>query len=68
MLIHLVLTLSVSISITKRTFSAMKYIKTVLRNKIKKFLTNSIMIYIKQEFAKNIDSNSIIDGFYSTKY
>jgi hypothetical protein len=56
MLIHLVLTLFVSIAITKRPFSAMKYIKTMLRNKIKKkFLTNSIMIYIKQEIAKNID-------------
>jgi len=34
----------------------MKYIKTMLRNKIKKkCLTNSIMIYIKQEIAKNID-------------
>jgi len=47
----------------------MKHVKTVLRNKIKeKFLTDSMMIYIKRELVEDIDSDSIIDEFYSTKH
>jgi len=47
-LIRLVLTLHISFATTERTFSAMKHIKIVLRNKMKKeFLTDSMMIYIK---------------------
>jgi hypothetical protein len=54
---------------TKWTFSAMKHVKIVLRNKIKnEFLTDSMMIYIEQELVEDIDSDSIIDEFYSTKH
>ena len=63
------MTLPVSTAITEQTFSAMKHVKTVLQNKmIKKFLANSMMIYIEWEFAEDIDSDSIIDKLYSTKH
>jgi len=68
-LIHLVLTLLVSTATTERAFSAMKHVKTVLRNKMEEeFLADSMMIYIEREFVEDIDSDSIIDEFYSTKH
>jgi len=68
-LIRLVLTLLVSTTTTKRTFSAMKHVKIILRNKIKEvFLADSMMIYIERELVEDIDSNSIIDELYSTKH
>ena len=68
-LICFILTLFISTATIKHIFSAIKYIKTILFNKIKKeFLVDCIMIYIEQEFVEDIDLNSIIDKFYSTKY
>jgi len=68
-LIRLILTLLVFTATTEQTFSAMKHVKTVLRNKMKEeFLADSMMIYIELELAEDIDSNSIIDEFYFTKY
>jgi hypothetical protein len=41
----------------------------MLCNKIKEeFLAYSIMIYIEWELTKDIDSDLIIDEFYSTKH
>jgi hypothetical protein len=63
------LTLPISTVTTKRAFSAMKHVKIVLRNKIKEeFLADSMMIYIERELVEDIDSDSIIDEFYSTKH
>ncbi|XP_061961550.1 uncharacterized protein LOC133682280 [Populus nigra] len=68
-LIRLVLTLPVSTATTERVFSAMKHVKTVLRNKMEEeFLGDSMMIYIERELVEDIDSDSIIDEFYSTKH
>jgi ribosomal protein L31E len=68
-LIRLVLTLPVSTATTERAFSAVKHVKTVLRNKMKKeFLADSMMIYIERELDEDIDSDSIIDELYSTKH
>jgi len=68
-LICLVLTLPVSTATIERTFSAMKHVKTVLRNKMKEeLLADSMMIYIERELVEDIDSDSIIDEFYSTKH
>ncbi|XP_038699224.1 uncharacterized protein LOC119996606 isoform X2 [Tripterygium wilfordii] len=54
---------------TKRAFSAMKHVKTALRNKMEEeFLADSTMIYIERELVEDIDSDSIIDEFYSTKH
>jgi hypothetical protein len=47
----------------------MKHVKTVLCNKMKKeFLADSMMIYIERELVEDIDSDSIIDEFYSSKH
>jgi hypothetical protein len=69
-LICLTLTLPVSTTTTERAFLAMKHVKTVLRNTMKKreFLADSMTIYIKRELAKDIDLDSTIDEFYSTKH
>ena len=41
----------------------------MFRNKIKdEFLEYFMMIYIERELAEDIDSDSIIDEFYSIKY
>ena len=67
-LIRLILTLPVSTATTERSFSAMKLIKTAIRNKIEEdFLADSMIVYIERELAENIDSDSIIDEFYSLK-
>jgi len=68
-LIRLVLTLPVFTTTIDRTFSAMKHVKTVLLNKIKEeILADSMMIYIERELVEDIDSDSIIDEFCSTKH
>eukprot|EP00258_Populus_trichocarpa_P041583 XP_024457602.1 zinc finger MYM-type protein 1 [Populus trichocarpa] len=68
-LILLVLTLPVSTATIERAFSAMKHVKTVLRNKMEEeFLADSMMIYIERKLVEDIDSDSIIDEFYSTKH
>lgn len=66
-LIRLVLTLPVSTASAERSFSAMKLIKTALRNKMEEFLADSMMIHIERELVEDIETDSIIDEFYSTK-
>jgi hypothetical protein len=47
----------------------MKHVKIVLHNKMEEeFLTNSMIIYIERELIEDIDSDLIIDEFYSTKH
>ena len=61
---RLVLTLPVSTATTERAFSAMKLIKTSLRNKMEnEFLTNFMVVYIEREIASVIDLDFIIDKF-----
>ena len=68
-LIRLILTLSIFIATTKQAFSAIKHVKTVFRNKIEdEYLEYFMMIYIERELAENIDSDSIIDEFYSIRH
>ena len=67
-LIRLVLTLPVSTATTERAFSAMKLVKTPLRNKMDgDFLTDYMVIYIGREIADIIDLDSIIDEFDDIK-
>ncbi|XP_042415024.1 zinc finger MYM-type protein 1-like [Zingiber officinale] len=67
-LIRLVLTLPVSTATTERAFSAMKLVKTALRNKMEEeFLTDSMVIYIERELAETIDNDIIINEFDSKK-
>ena len=63
-----VLTLLVSIAIIERAFSAIKVVKTNLRNKIKNdFLTNSLMLYIENDIVSTFNLDSIIDDFEDLK-
>ena len=65
-LIRLVLTLPVTTTTTERAFSAMKHVKIALRNKMEdEFLADSMIVYIERELSKPIDSDSIVDDFYS---
>ncbi|XP_024632167.1 uncharacterized protein [Medicago truncatula] len=67
-LIRLILTLPVSTATTERSFSAMKLIKTRLRNKMEdEFLADSMMLYIEKEIADQFSTDSIIDEFKSKK-
>ena len=54
-LIRLILTLHVSIAIIERVFSAMKIVKTRLRNRIKNnFLVNYLIVCIVKEITKRL--------------
>ena len=67
-LIHLVLTLPVSTSTTKRAFSAMKLLKTRLHKRMEdEFLADNIIVYIEKEIAGNFTIEMIMDEFYSMK-
>ena len=67
-LIRLVLTLPVSTATTERAFSAMKLLKTRLRNKMKDdFLRDCMLVYIEREIAMEFMTDSIIDDLYAKK-
>ena len=67
-LIRLILTLPVSIATTEWAFSAMKLVKTRLRNKTgDEYLTDSVVVHIEKEIAETFDSDSIIDDFKALK-
>jgi hypothetical protein len=67
-LIQLVLTLLVSTATMERAFSAMKLIKTRLRNKmVDEFLRDCLIIYIEKEIALEFTIDSIIDDFNAKK-
>ncbi|XP_062100066.1 uncharacterized protein LOC133805935 [Humulus lupulus] len=52
----------------ERAFSAVKIVKTRLRNKIEdEFLTNNLLVYIKREIAETFDLDPILDDFVSIK-
>ncbi|XP_008235741.1 PREDICTED: uncharacterized protein LOC103334540 [Prunus mume] len=64
----LVLTLPVSTATAERSFSAMRIVKTRLRNKMEdEFLTDSLIMYIEREIAEKFSVDSIIDGFRDMK-
>ncbi|XP_057803145.1 uncharacterized protein LOC131018439 [Salvia miltiorrhiza] len=63
-LIRLILTLPVSTATSERAFSAMKIVKTSLRNKMEDdFLSSSLIMFIEREIAQSFDVDSIIDEF-----
>nr|XP_023892112.1 uncharacterized protein LOC112004126 [Quercus suber] len=67
-MVRLVLTLLVSTNTTKRAFSAMKVVKTKLRNKMENdFLTDSLMLYIEKDIASTFSLDSIVDDFEDLK-
>ena len=53
---------------TKRVFSAMKIVKTRLRNRMDDdFLANYLIVYIEKEIAERFTIDMIIDDFYYMK-
>jgi hypothetical protein len=67
-LIRLILTLPVSIATIERAFSAMKILKTSLRNRIEDdFLANYLIVYIVKEIVERFTIDMIIDDFYFIK-
>ena len=67
-IVRLVLTLPVSTATTKRAFSAMKVVKTNLRNKMENdFLTDFLMLYIEKDIASTFSLDSIVDDFEDLK-
>ncbi|XP_028115137.1 disease resistance protein RPP8-like [Camellia sinensis] len=63
-LIRLVLTLPVSTATSERAFSAMKLIKSKLRNMIEDgFLASYLIAYIEKDIARGFDVDSIIHAF-----
>ena len=63
-LIRLVLTLPVSTATTQRAFSAMKLVKTRLRNKMEdELLRDCFVIYIEKEIAVGISIDAVIYEF-----
>ncbi|KAF8412858.1 hypothetical protein HHK36_000830 [Tetracentron sinense] len=67
-LIRLVLTLPVSTATTERAFSAMKILKTRLRNKMEdEYLADTLVVNIEKEIAEKFTTESIIEDFYSMK-
>ena len=67
-MIRLVHTLPVSTATTECTFSAIKFLKTRLRNKMEdEFLRDCMLIYIEREIAIKFMIDSIIDDLYAKK-
>ncbi|CAH9074661.1 unnamed protein product [Cuscuta epithymum] len=67
-LVRLVLTLPISTASGERAFSAMKLVKTRLRNKMEDdFLTSYLITYIEKEIAQSFDTDTIIDEFCDMK-
>ena len=67
-LIRLILTLPVSTATTERAFSAMKIVKTRLRNKMEdEFLADNLVVHIEREIAETFDSDSVLADFISLK-
>ncbi|KAK4583825.1 hypothetical protein RGQ29_021805 [Quercus rubra] len=66
-MVILVLTLPVSTATTE-AFSAMKLVKTELRNKMEDdFLNDSLMLYIEKDIASTFSLDSIVDDFEDLK-
>ena len=67
-LIRLVLTVPVSTAKSEPAFSAMKLVKTRLRNKMgDEFLRDCLIIYIEKEIAIEFTTDTLIDNFYDMK-
>ena len=67
-MIRLVLALPVSTATSERAFSAMKLVKTRLRNIMgDEFLRDCLIIYIEKEIAMEFTTDTLIDNFYDMK-
>ncbi|XP_050241354.1 uncharacterized protein LOC126690285 [Quercus robur] len=68
LLVKLVLTFPVATATVERSFSAMKYIKNELRNRMgDQWLNDCLTVYIEKEIARRIDNESIMQWFQNMK-
>ena len=64
LLVKLALTFSVATATVERSFSAMKYIKTELRNRMgDQWMNDCLVVYIEKYVASNIDNKTIMQEF-----
>ena len=67
-MVRLVLILPISTATTERAFSAMKLVKTKLRNKMEDdSLNDSLMLYIEKDIVSTFSLDSIVDNFENLK-
>ena len=68
LLVKLALTLPVAIATVERSFSAMKYIKNELRNRMgDQWMNDCLIVYIEKDVAYNIDNETIMQRFQNMK-
>ncbi|KAK4606302.1 hypothetical protein RGQ29_000516 [Quercus rubra] len=68
LLVKLTLTLPVVTATVERSFSAMKYIKNELRNRMgNRWMNDCLMVYIEKDVTCSIDSETIMQRFQNMK-
>ena len=68
LLVKLALTLHVATTIVERSFSAMKYIKNELRNRMgDQWMNDCLVMYIEKNVAYSIDNEIIMQRFQNIK-
>ena len=68
LLVKLVLTLPVATATVERSFSAMKYIKNELRNRMEdQWMNDCLVVYIEEDIACSIDNETIMQRFQNMK-
>ena len=68
LLVKLVLTLPVATATVERSFSAMKYIKNELRNRMEdQWMNDCLVVYIEEDVACSIDNETIMQRFQNMK-
>ena len=68
LLVKLVLTLPVVTATVERSFSAMKYIKNELRNRmVDRWMNDCLIVYIERDVACSIDNETMMQRFQNMK-
>ena len=68
LLVKLVLTIPIAIATAKISFSAMKYIKNELHNRIEdQWMNDCFVVYIERYVAYSIDNETIMQRFQNMK-
>ena len=68
LLMKLVLTLPIVTAIVERSFSAMKYIKNELCNRMgDQWMNDCLIVYIEKDVACSIDNETIVQRFQNIK-
>jgi membrane-anchored glycerophosphoryl diester phosphodiesterase (GDPDase) len=68
LLLKLVLILPVATATVERSFSAMKYVKNGLRNRMRdEWLNDCLVTYIESDIFDNVDTEKIIEHFQNMK-